>query len=126
MFASAICALFYMDAVGRISGWIGVPEYEAYVPHLQMRAALWSGLAIMFPFVAALLLGLGKRVEPRHAGTSRTSIVTAPEVSHERSVVTAILTYLLRLAVSVLGSLAFIVAFVLVVSLLEKMGVRAH
>ena len=126
MFASAICALFYLDAVGKISGWIGVPEYEAYVPHLQMRAALWSGLAVLLPFIAALLLGLGKHAEPRHAGTSRTSIITDAEVSHEWSAVTAILTYLLRLAVSALGSLAFIVAFVLVVSLLEKLGVRAH
>ena len=126
MFASAICALFYLDAVGKISGWIGVPEYEAYVPHLQRRAGLWSGLAVLLPFVAALLLGLGKRAEPGHAGTNRTRIIGDPKVSHEWSAVTAILTYLLRLAVSALGSLAFVVAFVLVVSLLEKLGMRAH
>src|SRR5438034_1667423 len=28
MFASAICGLLYMDAVGKISGWIGVPGLE--------------------------------------------------------------------------------------------------
>jgi hypothetical protein len=126
MFASAICALVYLDAVGKISGWIGVPEYEAHLPHLQMRAALWSGLAVLLPFVAALLLGLGKHGEPRNAGTSRANIITDPEVSHEWSAATAILAYLLRLVVSALGSLAFIVAFVLVVSLLEKLGVRTH
>jgi len=28
MFASAICGLLYMDAVGKISAWIGLPQYE--------------------------------------------------------------------------------------------------
>ena len=85
MFASAICGLLYMDAVGKISGWIGVPglEYEGQVPRLQWYAGLWSGLALVFPFLAALLLGLGKRAGPSHAETSHASVITGPEVSHE-------------------------------------------
>jgi hypothetical protein len=128
MFASAICGLLYMDAVGKISGWIGVPgpEYEGQVPRLQWYAGLWSGLALIFPFLAALLLGLGKGAGPSHAETSRTRVITGPEVSHEWTAVTATLTYLLRVAISALASLAFMVVFILVVVLLEKLGVRAH
>jgi len=117
-----------MDAVGKISGWIGVPglEYEGQVPRLQWYAGLWSGLALVFPFLAALLLGLGKRAGPSHAETSHASVITGPEVSHEWTAVNAILTYLLRVAISALASLAFMVMFILVVVLLEKLGGRAH
>ena len=126
MFASAICALLYLDAVGKISGWIGLHEYECFVPRLQWYAGLWPGLAVIFPFLAAFLLGLGKGAGPRHAETSRPSVITAPDASHEWTAVTAILAYLLRVAVSALASLAFTVVFILVVSLLENVGVRAH
>jgi len=128
MFASAICGLLYMDAAGKISGWIGVPgpEYGGQVPRLQWYAGLWSGLALVFPFLAALLLGFGKGAGPSRAETSRTSIITDPEVSHEWTAVNAILTYLLRVAIVALASLAFMVVFILVVVLLEKLGVRAH
>ncbi len=128
MFGSAIFGLLYMDAVGKISGWIGVPgpEYDGQVPRLQWYAGLWSSLALIFPFLAALLLGLGKGAGPSHAETSRASVITGPEVSHEWTAVTAILTYLFRVAISALVSLAFMVVFILVVVLLEKLGVRAH
>jgi hypothetical protein len=117
-----------MDAVGKISGWIGVPGpgYEVQIPRLQRYAGLWSGLALIFPFLAALLLGLGKGAGPSHAETSRASVITGPEVLHEWTAVTAILMYLLRVAISALVSLAFVVVFILVVVLLEKLGVRAH
>jgi hypothetical protein len=126
MFASAICGLLYMDSVGKISGWTGVPEYEGFVPRLQRHAMLWSGLAVALPFLAALLLGFGKGAGQSHTETSRTSVITGPEVSHEWTAGTAILTYLLRVAFSALASLAFTVVFVLLVSLLEKVGVRAR
>jgi len=126
MFGSAICGLLYMNAVGKISAWIGLPEYEAYIPRLQWYAGLWSGLAVIFPFLAALLLGLGKGAGPLQAKTNPTSVITSPDVSHEWTVATAVLTYLLRVAISALASLAFIVVFVLVVVLLQKLGLRAH
>jgi hypothetical protein len=128
MFGSAICSLLYMDAVGKISGWIGVPgpEYEGQVPRLRWYAGLWSGLALIFPFLAALLLGLGKGAGPSRAEASRSSVITCPEVSHEWTAVTAILAYLLRVAISALASLAFIVVYIFVVVLLEKVGVLAH
>ncbi len=117
-----------MDAVGKISGWIGVPgpEYEGQVPRLQWHAGLWSFLALVFPFLAALLLGFGKAVGPSHAKTSCATSITDPEVSHEWTAVTAILAYLLRVAIAALASLVFMVVFILIVVLLEKLGVRAH
>jgi hypothetical protein len=126
LFAPAICALWYLGAVGRISGWIGLHEYEGFVPRLQRYARLWSGLAVVFPFLATLILGLGRGPGPRPAEASRTSILTGPEVSHEWTAVTATLAYLLRVAVSALTSVAFMAAFSLVVFLLEKLGEWSH
>src|SRR5712691_4924087 len=91
MFASAICALLYLNAVGKISAWIGLHEYEGFVPRLQWYAGLWSGLAVIFPFLAAFLLGLGNSAGPRQGGTTGPSVITAPDVSHEWTAVTAIL-----------------------------------
>ena len=126
MVTSAICGFLYMDAVARISGWTGLPEYEGYIPNLQKSAALWSGLAVIFPFLAALLLGVGKEMRPRLAETNRTDVITCPEVSHEWTAVTAILAYLLRVGISAVASLGFMIAYILVVVLLSKLGMRAR
>ncbi len=126
MFASAICGLLYMDAVGKISGWIGVPQYEGYVPRLQGYAGLWSGLAVVFAFLAALLLELAKGAAPRQVESGRPSVITEPVVSHEWTAATAVLKYLLRAAISALASVAFMAVFILVVLMLERLGVRAH
>ena len=126
MFASAICTLLYLDAVGKISAWIGLHEYEGFLPSLQWHARLWSGLAVIFPFFAALILGLGKGAGLRHIESNRTGVITDPEVSHEWTAVTAILAYLLRVAISAFASLIFVAMFVFVVFLLEKLGIRAH
>jgi hypothetical protein len=125
MFASAICALLYLDAVGRISGWIELPKYEGDLPTIRWRARLWSFLAVIFPFLAALFLGIGKGAGPGHIATSRRGAITAPELSNDWTM-TPVLAYLLRVAVSTFASLAFMVVLVLLVSLLEKFGVRVH
>jgi hypothetical protein len=123
MFGSAICGLLYLDAVGKISAWIGLPRYERYVPGLRGYAMLWSGLGLIFPFLAGLLLGLSKVAGPRPAETSYTNVVTGPEVSREWTAVTTILMYLLRVAASALTSLGFMVGFIIVALLLQKLGV---
>jgi len=46
------------------------------------------------PFLAAFLVGLGKGAGPPQAENIRPSVITAPDVSHECTAVTAILTYL--------------------------------
>jgi len=126
MLASAICGFFYMDAVGKISGWIGLPQYEGYVPRLQWYAGLWSGLAVLFPFLAALLLGIGKDTGSRQSQIDHPTIVTETVVSQEWTLATAALKYLLRVAISALGSVAFMAMFILAILMLEKLGVRAR
>ena len=83
-------------------------------------------IAVSFPFLAALLLGLGKGAELNQSKTTSTPVITAPEICHEWSVATTALAYLLRVAISALASVAFMAAFILVVLLLEKPGVWAH
>lgn len=126
MLASALCGLLYIRDVGTVSGWVGLPGYESYIPRLQKYAELESGLALILPFLAALLLGLGKGAGPRTAKTSRPSPITCPEVSHEWTAATAFLMYLFRLAISALASVAFIVVYYFVVLPFLKPGAHAH
>jgi hypothetical protein len=126
MLASAFCGLLYIDAVGKISGWIGLPKYEGYVPRLRAYAMIWSGLALALPFLAAFLVGHGKSAGIRHAETNRDNVVTGPEVSREWAFATALLAYLLRVAAAAFASVAFMVVFVFVALMLQKLGVGAH
>jgi len=126
MLASAICGLLYMDAVGKISGWIGLPQYEGYVPRLQWYAGLWSGLAVLFSFLAALLLGLVKDTGPRQSQIDHSTLFTETVVSQEWTLATAALKYLLRVAISALASVALMAVFILAVLMLEKLGVRGR
>ena len=57
MFVSAYSVFGWMGAVGRISGWVGLPQYEAQIPRLRAQAEL----AVALPFLAAWFLGLGRK-----------------------------------------------------------------
>ena len=127
MFASALCSLLWMDAIGKISGWTGIPEYEAQIPRLRWHAGLWSSLTILLPFLAAFLLGFAKKEEPKTAdSTNLGSVLTVSESEASNERIAGIAMYLLRLGISVLGAVGFLIAFILIVSLLEKLGMRAH
>jgi len=126
MLASAICGLLYMDAVGKISGWIGLPQYEGYVPRFQWYAGLWSGFAVLFPFLAALLLGLLKDTGPRQSQIDHSTVFPETVVSQEWTLATAALKYLLRVAISALASVALMAVFIMAVLMFEKLGVRAR
>lgn len=115
MLASAYCLFGWMSAVGRISGWIGLPQYVPQIARLESQARLWSALAIVLPFVAALLLGFGKRASGQHA--------RADSPAEKR--LAPILRYLGHFAASVLGTLGFVVVLFLLGLLLHKLGVRA-
>jgi hypothetical protein len=60
MFASAYSCLLWMDAVGKVSGWTGIPQYADRIPGLQIKGVLCFGLMLALPVLAAFLLGLGK------------------------------------------------------------------
>ena len=78
MFTSAYSIFRSLGVVGAVSGWIGLPKYEAEIPKLQTQAEVWSGLAIAPPFIAALLLGLGA---PRSASSADSSMLSYPAES---------------------------------------------
>jgi hypothetical protein len=113
-----------MDAVGRISGWPGLPKYEAQIPRLQRDAGLWSTLAMILPFLAALLLGFGKEGAKKAGSSNQGSVLTSSGGFYEWTA--GIGVYLLRVGISALGAVGFIIAAILVVSLLEKLGMRGR
>jgi hypothetical protein len=80
MLSSAYCFFGWMSAVGRISGWIGLPQYEPQIPRLETQARLWSALAIALPFIAALVLTLDKTASDKQPrGDAPTSITYRAE-----------------------------------------------
>ena len=125
MLSSAYCFFGWMGAVGRISGWIGLPQYQPQIPRLEIQAEVWSGLAIALPFVAALLLGLGRRPsgeQPRHPD-SATSLTYRPKSVTERRFAPPV-QYLGQLVISFLGTLGFGMVLFLLGLLLHKLGIR--
>jgi len=81
MFVSAYSVFGWMGAVGRISGWVGLPQYEAQIPRLRAQAEVWLGLAVALPFLAAWFLGLGRKDQFNQREISGTLPVTYPRDS---------------------------------------------
>lgn len=125
MLASAYCFFGWMSAVGRVSGWIGLPQYEPQIPRLESQARLWSALAIALPFVAALLLSFGKRASDRRPRPDAPTSLTYRAESPTEEKLAPIRGYLGHFAASVLGTLGFVVVLFLLGLLLHKLGVRA-
>jgi|SRR5215470_15299160 len=61
MFVSAYSVFRWLGAVGTISGWIGLPQYEAEIPRLRVQAEVWKTLALTVPFLGAVFVWLGRR-----------------------------------------------------------------
>jgi len=61
MFLSAYSIVRWIGIVGAVSGWTGLPQYEAQIPLLRVQAEVWLGLALALPFAAAWFLGLGTK-----------------------------------------------------------------
>jgi len=47
MFTSAYSIFRWLGVVGAVSGWMGLPQYEAEVPKLQREGEVWWWLAIL-------------------------------------------------------------------------------
>lgn len=119
MLVSAYSVFGWMDAVGRISGWTGLPQYEAQIPQFQTQARICSRLAIALPFVAAWFLGLGKKEVADQIEASGTMPVSYPPDS--RPWLAPVVRYAVRLAISILGTLGFTVGLFLVGLVLHKL-----
>jgi hypothetical protein len=125
MLASAYSFFGWMSAVGRISGWIGLPQYAPQIPRLEFQARLWSALAIALPFIAALVLTFGKTASDKQPrGNAPTSLTFRAESATEKRLA-PVLGYLGHLAVSLLGTLCFVVVLFLLGLLLHKLGLHS-
>jgi hypothetical protein len=124
MLASAYCFFGWMSAAGRISGWIGLPQYASQIPRLESQARLWSAMAIALPFVAALLLSIGKRAAGVQRGTDSAASLSYPAQPATEKWLAPILQYLGQLVISLIGTLGFVVGLFLLGLFLHKLGIR--
>jgi hypothetical protein len=60
MFGSAYSILKFFATAGAVSNWMGLPQYAAQISRLQAEGGWWEALAIVLPFLAALVLGFGR------------------------------------------------------------------
>ena len=109
MFGASCFAMLWMDAVGKISGWTGLPQYESKIPELRWQATLWEVLAIALLFMAAFALGLGKRVAASDGPTTWTSLLFG---------------FLGRLRISVIGAVLFVLLFGAIFRLPQQLARR--
>ncbi len=119
MFVSAYSVFGWMGAVGRISGWVGLPQYEAQIPRLRAQAEL----AVALPFLAAWFLGLGRKDQFNQREISGILPVTYPRDSQPWF--SSIFEYGVRLGLSIVGTLGFALCLFLLGMLLYKLGLRA-
>lgn len=123
MFVSAYSVFGWMDTVGRISGWTGLPQYELQIPRLRVQAEVWLGLAVATPFLAAWFLGLGRREQFNQHEISGTLPVTYPGNSHRW--LSSVFEYGVRLGLSIVGALGFALCLFLLEILLYNLGLHA-
>jgi hypothetical protein len=124
MFGSAYSILRFFVAVDAVSNWIGLPQYAGQIPKIEAEGMRWGKLGVVLPFVAAFLLGFGRDEADARLGSvepSGRSIVTYSAKSHEW--IASIGSYSLRLAVSGLGTLGFVVLLLLFLFVRYKLNV---
>ena len=121
MCASAYSIARSFAAVGFISA--RPPGSEAELPRIAAQAERWQLVGIALPFFAALLLGFGKTSSPSSGGP-QASLTYSDESRVERWTAPFV-RYLVRLAVSVAGTLAFIFSLLLIGFVLAKLGVHS-
>jgi len=115
MILSGYSAMRWIGAVGAVSGWTGLPQYSDRAQRLALESEWWRGLALVLPFAAALVLGLGVRRQavkdcepaPTHSAESQTRLLS-------------FVVYLGWLGASYLGTLVFVLCFTLIGFVLTK------
>jgi hypothetical protein len=123
MFVSAYSVFGWMGTVGRISGWTGLPQYEAQIPRLGVQAKVWLGLAVASPFLAAWFLGLGRKEQFNQREISGTLRVTYSRDS--RPWLSSVFEYVVRLGLSIVGTLGFALCLFVLGMLLYELGLHA-
>jgi hypothetical protein len=105
MFASAYSVARWLGAVGTISGWTGLPQHESEIPRLQVQASFWATAALILPFVGAIFVWAGR------------------QKPFDRSDIAGfVFECCLCVAVSILGTTAFMLCILALETLLMKLG----
>ena len=103
MFASAYSVGRWLGAVGTISGWTGLPQHELEIPRLQVQARFWATLALVLPFVGAIFVW-AERQKP----------------FDRRDIAGFVLECCLCVAVSILGTITFMLCILALGTLLHS------
>jgi hypothetical protein len=99
-----------------------LPQYEAQIPLLRAQAKVWQGSAIALPFVAAWILGLGRKHQLNQNEVPELASVTYARDSH--TWLSVVSEYAFRLGLSIVGTLGFALCLFLLGTLLYKLGVH--
>jgi hypothetical protein len=125
MFAAAYSIARLFAAIASVSALTGVPEYAREIPRIQAAAATWEKLAIVLPFLAALVLGFGKTTSAA-IESERAVSLTYPAGSQTKKWTAPIVRYSKRLVISIMGTLGFAFCLFLLGLLLFKLGIRSN
>jgi len=124
MFTSAYSLARLFAAVASVGALTGVPEYAREIPRIQAEAVWWETLAIVLPFVAALVLGLGKTSSAGSAGSGSTAFLTYPTESEAEKWTAPIVRYFTRLVISLLGTFGFLLCLLLIGFVFYKLRIH--
>jgi len=126
MFIAAYSIARLFAAIASVSTLTRVPEYAREIPRIQAAAAGWEELAIVLPFLAALVLGFGKTSSADSTGSERAASLTYPAESQAEKWTAPIVRYFTRLVISVIGTLGFVFCLFLLGLLFFKLGIRSN
>jgi hypothetical protein len=95
-----------MGIAGAVSGWTGLPQYATQIPKLEAQGRWWAASVIALLFLAAVFLGFGRKVRFPHFELLGTTVSMDSDEPDEW--ITVGLRFIGRLAISILGTLAFV------------------
>jgi len=123
MFTSAYSVARLFAAAASVGALRGVPEYARQIPRIQAEAMWWETLAIVLPFFAALVLGLGK-TSSAGSVSGPTASLTYPVESQAEKWTAPIVRYFTRLAISLLGTFGFLLCLLLIGFVFYKLRIH--
>ena len=123
MFTSAYSVARLFAAAASVGALRGVPEYARQIPRIQAEAMWWETLAIVLPFFAALVIGLGK-TSSAGSVSGPTASLTYPVESQAEKWTAPIVRYFTRLAISFLGTFGFLLCLLLIGFVFYKLRIH--
>jgi hypothetical protein len=114
--AAAVCCMFgssysidrLLGIAGFVSAWTGTPQYAERIRQLNERAPWWAVSAVGFILLATLLLGLGIQTKADEALLATDT--TLASFCRPEELIPAVLRFVGRLVISILGTIGFVLA----------------